>query len=120
MVGNVPDEQAFESIKAGVDELPDGVKMVLNSGEPHIHPTIQHVKTTPHLLGDFYGANMSLGNLELLARFYDKYPDYADKTFLSVKVCFSFRSVTRKLLIRPPREELLLGNCCLMARELFL
>lgn len=29
----VPDEQAFEAIKAGVDTLPDGVKMVLNSGK---------------------------------------------------------------------------------------
>lgn len=26
-----PDEQAFEAIKAGIDSLPPGVKMVLNS-----------------------------------------------------------------------------------------
>ena len=31
--GNVPDEQAFESIKSGVDALPPGAKMILNSGE---------------------------------------------------------------------------------------
>jgi len=61
-----PDEEAFEAIKAGVDTLPPDTKMVLNSGE-------------------FYGAGRSTTNLELLARFFDKYPDYADKTFLSVK-----------------------------------
>lgn len=29
----VPDEQCFEAIKAGIDRLPAGVKMVLNSGQ---------------------------------------------------------------------------------------
>jgi pyridoxine 4-dehydrogenase len=29
----VPDEQAFEAIKAGVDSVPKGTKMILNSGE---------------------------------------------------------------------------------------
>ncbi|KAI0723538.1 NADP-dependent oxidoreductase domain-containing protein [Earliella scabrosa] len=38
------------------------VKMMLNSSE-------------------FYGQGFSAGNLELLARFYEKYPDYVDKTF---------------------------------------
>ena len=28
---------------------------------------------------------MTTANLELLARFFEKYPDYADRTFLSVK-----------------------------------
>ncbi len=28
---------------------------------------------------------MSTGNLELVARFFEKYPEYADRTFLSVK-----------------------------------
>ena len=41
---------------------------------------------TPSLPADFYGQGRTTGNLELLARFYDKYPDYVDKTFLSVKV----------------------------------
>ncbi|KAJ7508262.1 aldo/keto reductase [Mycena galericulata] len=60
-VGGKSDEDCFESIKAGVDALPDGAKMFLNSGEHYA------------------------SNLELLSRFYAKYPEYADKTFLSVK-----------------------------------
>ncbi|KAF9821375.1 hypothetical protein IEO21_00621 [Rhodonia placenta] len=60
------DEEAFESIKAGVAACPPGVKMFLNSGE-------------------FYSYDFSTANLQLLARFFEKYPDYADKTFLSVK-----------------------------------
>ncbi|EIW74186.1 aldo keto reductase [Coniophora puteana RWD-64-598 SS2] len=61
-----PDKQCFEAIKAGVDSLPPGVKMFLNAGE-------------------FYGPNASPVNLEMLSRFFEKYPDYAEKTFLSVK-----------------------------------
>ncbi|KAJ7451038.1 aldo/keto reductase [Mycena latifolia] len=62
----VPDEQCFEAIKAGIDALPAGTKMFLNSGE-------------------FYAMDMKTGNLEMLSRFYAKHPEYADKTFLSVK-----------------------------------
>ncbi|KAG1905976.1 NADP-dependent oxidoreductase domain-containing protein [Suillus fuscotomentosus] len=62
----VPDEQCFEAIKAGVDALPPGTKMFLNGGE-------------------FYGHNLSTANLEMIARFFEKYPDYVDKTFLSIK-----------------------------------
>ncbi|KAK7039576.1 Aldo/keto reductase [Favolaschia claudopus] len=62
----LPDEVCFASIKAGVDRLPSGVKMILNSG-------------------DFYSSTMGLQNVEMLGRFYAKYPEYADKTFLSVK-----------------------------------
>lgn len=61
----VPDEQAFEAIKQGVD-AGKGAKILLNSGE-------------------FYGQNLSAANLELLARFYKKYPEYAEKTVLCVK-----------------------------------
>ncbi|KAI0278343.1 aldo/keto reductase [Russula aff. rugulosa BPL654] len=63
----VPDEEAFVSLKAGMDGLPPGTKMFLNSGE-------------------FYGLDPPSANLELLARFFERYPDYTDKAFLSVKV----------------------------------
>ena len=39
MNGDVPDEQAFAAIKSGIDALPEGAKMMLNSGmSRHIHP----------------------------------------------------------------------------------
>ena len=34
----------------------------------------------------FYGQGWTTANLELLSRFYEKYPEYADRTFLMVKV----------------------------------
>ena len=36
--------------------------------------------------GEFYGRNPPEANLELVARFFEKYPEYADRAFLSVKV----------------------------------
>ncbi|KAI0086338.1 aldo/keto reductase [Irpex rosettiformis] len=62
----VPDEQCFEAIKAGIDLCPPGVKMMLNSGE-------------------FYAHDFGTANLEMLSRFFEKYPEYADRCFLSVK-----------------------------------
>ncbi|KAF8494654.1 aldo/keto reductase [Russula emetica] len=62
----IPDEDAFAAIKAGIDALPPGVKILLNSGE-------------------FYGQGFTVANLELVARFFEKYPEYTDRSFLSVK-----------------------------------
>ena len=53
---------------------------------------------------EFYGKGWSLGNLEMLSRFYEKYPDYAEKTFLSVKVTTSTTMSSCLQLTRPYRE----------------
>lgn len=37
-------------------------------------------------IGEFYGRNPREANLDLLSRFFEKYPELADKAFLSVKV----------------------------------
>ena len=50
--------------------------------------------------GEFYGPNGSSANLELLSRFFKKYPDYVNKTFLSVKVSLLSFSILPKLRLR--------------------
>jgi pyridoxine 4-dehydrogenase len=78
----VSDEQAFASIKGGIDALPPGVKMFLNSGG--FHMSIPFVAL--HVFSaEFYGQGLTTANLDLLARFFTKYPEYAERTFLSVK-----------------------------------
>ncbi|KZV96973.1 Aldo/keto reductase [Exidia glandulosa HHB12029] len=63
----VPDEQCFESIKATINALPPGAKAFPNSG-------------------DFYGYPPNLnGNLDLVKRYFDKYPEDKEKVFISVK-----------------------------------
>jgi len=63
----VSDEVAFEAMKASLDTVPAGSKMVINSGE-------------------FYGNPPNVtANLELVSRFFEKYPDYRSRAFLSVK-----------------------------------
>jgi len=61
-----PDEEAFEAIKTAIDQVPQGQRLFINSGE-------------------FYGNSPRTANLELVARFFTKYPELADRTFLSVK-----------------------------------
>ena len=39
----------------------------------------------PLFSGEFYGQGATTANLELVARFFEKYPECADRTFLSVK-----------------------------------
>ena len=92
----VPDEDAFAAIKAGIDALPPGVKMNLNSGGCTFRATSFWHRAGSRLLypflylpsffsGEFYGQGATTANLELVARFFEKYPEYADRTFLSVK-----------------------------------
>jgi len=61
-----PEEQAFEAIKTAIDCVPSDQKLLINSGE-------------------FYGFNPRTANLELVAKFFTKYPELADRCFLSVK-----------------------------------
>jgi pyridoxine 4-dehydrogenase len=83
----VPDEQAFEAIKSSLDSVPKGTKMVLNSGEFCSWRSVTKERLIEDCIpGEFYGSNSSAANLELLARFFHKYPEYAEKAFLSVKV----------------------------------
>ena len=81
----VPDEDAFAAIKAGIDALPPGAKMFLNSGQRTFIPCRQSLGNSRGALGEFYGQDLSVVNLELVARFFEKYPEYAERTFLSVK-----------------------------------
>jgi len=41
--------------------------------------------SSPLLTGEFYGQGLSTANLELVARFFERYPEYIGRTFLSVK-----------------------------------
>ncbi|KAI0637675.1 aldo/keto reductase [Trametes polyzona] len=65
-----PEEQAFEAIKAGINALPPGVKMVLNRAQ-------------------LYGKPWTTHNLEMLSRFFEKYPDYAERASLMVEGGFN-------------------------------
>ncbi|PRP86201.1 hypothetical protein PROFUN_05717 [Planoprotostelium fungivorum] len=64
---DTPDEQAFETIKSAVDA---GCTL-LNGGTFYNRP------------------DQPLSNLKLIRRFYEKYPEYVDKTILSVKGCLT-------------------------------
>ena len=69
--------------------LPAGVKMLINSGTPHVLALLNEYRAdfiVVPALGEFYAQDMGTGNLEMLSRFFEKYPEYADRTFLSVKV----------------------------------
>ncbi|THH16554.1 hypothetical protein EW146_g4106 [Bondarzewia mesenterica] len=66
----VPDEEAFDAIKAGIGNL------------LYIDKIYFYYRCYS---GEFYGINPLTANLELVARFFEKYLAYADKVFLSVK-----------------------------------
>jgi pyridoxine 4-dehydrogenase len=82
------DEQCFEAIIAGINAVPSGTKVFLNSGMnlPHIKYTLLVLNYL--FAGEFYGTlpHDATTNLELLNRFFTKYPEHAERTFLSVKV----------------------------------
>ncbi|KAG8907151.1 hypothetical protein FRB99_005259 [Tulasnella sp. 403] len=61
-----PDEQAFEALRTAISLVPADHKLLINSGE-------------------FYGINPRTANLELVARFFTKHPELAERCFLSVK-----------------------------------
>ncbi|KAG8985723.1 hypothetical protein FRB95_002317 [Tulasnella sp. JGI-2019a] len=60
------DEDAFETIKAAIAYVPEGQRLLINSAE-------------------FYGWGLGTANLELLARFFTKYPELTNRMVLSVK-----------------------------------
>lgn len=57
---------------------------MLNSGQ--FFGRSIYIRPCPSSIGEFYGYNPREANLELLARFFEKYPSHADKAFLSVKI----------------------------------
>ncbi|KAG8852673.1 hypothetical protein FRB96_008529 [Tulasnella sp. 330] len=69
-----PDEQAFETIKTTILSIPSDQKLLVNSGE-------------------FYGKISPEANLHLVARFFTKYPELAERMFLSVKGGLSLPSM---------------------------
>lgn len=71
-------------MKTSLDSVPPGVKMLINSGKSSLGK-LPHTCSLPSE-GEFYGVSPREANLELIARFFEKYPSYADKAFLSVKV----------------------------------
>lgn len=65
--------------------------MIINSGKPasfYVDCHTVSLRCTPSI-AEFYAQDIGPANLEMLSRFFEKYPDYADKTFLSVKVRFT-------------------------------
>ncbi|KAF8323701.1 aldo/keto reductase [Clavulina sp. PMI_390] len=62
----VPDEICFEALRTSLDLAPPGGKVIINTSE-------------------FYGRDPPTAGLEVIARFFEKYPEYADRCFLAVK-----------------------------------
>ena len=97
----VPDDIAFEAIKTSLDAVPPGVKMLLNAGIRLVRAYLIFLNLSS-LLAEFYGeAHDFTANLDLLARFFEKYPEYADKAFLSVKVGFFSRPIRTYIMKLP-------------------
>jgi aryl-alcohol dehydrogenase-like predicted oxidoreductase len=54
------------------------------------------------VLAEFYGPDLTVANLELLSRFFEKYPEFADRTFLSVKGGL----IPQQMVVNGSRENL--------------
>jgi hypothetical protein len=80
-----------------------------------LYPPPRRGVSHPHLrlcvsTGEFYGHNFSPANLELIAEFFETYPDYAERAFLSIKVrrgmfCPSDIQYTDGTPLEPKRED---------------
>ncbi|KAG9045546.1 hypothetical protein FS837_006120 [Tulasnella sp. UAMH 9824] len=93
------DERSFEVIKTAIELTAPDRKLFLNSAE-------------------FYGEDRDVANLEMLSRFFAKFPELADRTFLSVKGTMSAepeairRSVTNCLAALKGQKKIDLFQCC--------
>ncbi|KIO25908.1 hypothetical protein M407DRAFT_24762 [Tulasnella calospora MUT 4182] len=93
------DERSFGIIKTAIELTPPDQKLFLNSAE-------------------FYGEDRDVANLEMLSRFFAKFPELADRTFLSVKGTMSaapeaiIRSVTKCLNALKGHKKIDLFQCC--------
>ena len=81
----VPDEEAFAAIKAGIDTLPPSMKVFLNSGRWALFNTVRPVTLNLHVLLQPSSIVTTWALRIWNARFFEKFPEYADRTFLSVK-----------------------------------
>lgn len=97
----IDDETCFGALKAGLDLAAPGEKVFLNSGQYYYYYRIFRVYMIYFELADFYGHgdNGPTANLKLLQRFFSKYPEYADRAYLSVKVNFIVLSINMFLWI---------------------
>lgn len=77
------------------------LEIVSDISNPHASTFVLFCYLFP-LAGEYYGTGLTTANLELISRFFEKYPEYADRSFLSVKG----GSVPGKLDIDGSRENL--------------
>lgn len=83
------DETAFAAIQAGLDLAGPGEKVFLNTGayaeSVWLLSLELRLKRLNHA-AEFYGGDPPIANLLLLSRFFEKYPDYKERAFISLKV----------------------------------
>ncbi|KAG8949112.1 hypothetical protein FRC04_009058 [Tulasnella sp. 424] len=93
------DARSFQIIKTAIELTPPEQKLFLNSAE-------------------FYGEDRDTANLEMLSRFFAQYPEFVDRTFLSVKGTMSAapdairRSVSNCITALKGQKKIDLFQCC--------